>query len=57
LVPELHNDADVILHLGRISFKEMIAIVPAAKSSSSSNGRGDAKGFDRWSVAARSHWR
>ena len=37
LVPELHEvfrmvaDADVILNLGHISFKEMIAIVPAAK--------------------------
>ena len=37
LVPELHEvfrmvaDADVILNLGHISFKEMVAIVPAAK--------------------------
>jgi Family of unknown function (DUF6282) len=37
LVPELHEvfrmvaEADVILNLGHISFKEMIAIVPAAK--------------------------
>jgi hypothetical protein len=33
-------DADVILHLGLISFKEMIAIVPVAKSSSSNIGAG-----------------
>ena len=31
---------------GIISFNEMTAIVPAAKSSSSSNRQVDAKGFD-----------
>ena len=42
---------------GIISFNEMTAIVPATKSSSSSNRQVDAKGSTEDYVAVRNYWR